>query len=474
MSKQPHDQDERPAPGAASQDADDQAGEASQAESGKGRSGGRRRRGGQGSQSRAGGAAQGQAAKAAESSTADKASDTPTSGAAASGGGASGGGASGKSTPAKPSAAKGGTGKAASGKASGGGQGGTPPGATQGGGGKTGPVALVLVVLLALVGLWLGWMGWQALNEQRERLAAAETELAELRSLGGLEARLSEQAEENRAALTGEVATLEGEFEAYRGEVNEALDRVLAELAREQSADEREWLHAEAAYLLRLANQRVQLERDPEGAAALLRTADARLNEADNPALLPVRRALASELAALEAVPRVDRTGLYLALDAQQQQLATLPLSQDVEELALEIGNSEAPSGGWREQLGRFAGELSSLVTVRQHDEALEALIAPDQEAYLRQNVRLLIEQAQLALLKEEEALYRASLDEAIALVEGYYATDREGVQSTLTRLAELREREVRPELPDISASQQALSRFIDSRFGGAGEADES
>ncbi|GEK46464.1 hypothetical protein HPA02_07470 [Bisbaumannia pacifica] len=468
MSKQPQDQDERQAPGAASQDAAEQASEASQAESGKGRSGGRRRRGGQGNLSRAGGTAQGQAAKASEA--ADTRTDSSTAGAA---------------TPDKPAATKAGAtkggadkphagGKAASGKASGGGQGGTPPGAPQRAGGKAGPIALVLVVVLALVGLVLGWMGWQTLEAQRERLAGAEAELAELRSLGDLEARLSEQAEERRAALSGEVASLEGEFETYRGEVNEALDRVLAELAQQQNADEREWLHAEAAYLLRLANQRVQLERDPQGAAALLRTADARLREADNPALLPVRRALAAELAALDAVPRVDRTGLYLALNAQQEQLATLPLSQDVEALALEIGNGEAPSGGWREQLGRFAGELRSLVTVRQHDEALEALIAPDQEAYLRQNVRLLIEQAQLALLKEEATLYRASLDEAIALVEDYYATDREAVQASLARLAELREQAVRPELPDISASQQALNRFIDSRFGGAEEADES
>ncbi|MDC8805176.1 uroporphyrinogen-III C-methyltransferase [Halomonas pacifica] len=468
MSKQPQDQDERQAPGAAPQDAAEQASEASQAESGKGRSGGRRRRGGQGNSSRAGGTAQGQAAKASEA--ADTRTDSSTAGAA---------------TPDKPAATKAGAtkggadkpsagGKAASGKASSGGQGGTPPGASQRAGGKAGPIALVLVVVLALVGLVLGWIGWQTLEAQRERLAGAEAELAELRSLGDLEARLSEQAEERRAALTGEVASLEGEFETYRGEVNEALDRVLAELAQQQNADEREWLHAEAAYLLRLANQRVQLERDPQGAAALLRTADARLREADNPALLPVRRALAAELAALDAVPRVDRTGLYLALNAQQEQLATLPLSQDVEALALEIGNGEAPSGGWREQLGRFAGELRSLVTVRQHDEALEALIAPDQEAYLRQNVRLLIEQAQLALLKEEATLYRASLDEAIALVEDYYATDREAVQASLARLAELREQAVRPELPDISASQQALNRFIDSRFGGAEEADES
>ncbi|WP_355661912.1 uroporphyrinogen-III C-methyltransferase [Halomonas salifodinae] len=471
MSKQPHDQDERPAPGAASQEPADQASGAAEQE--KGNRSGRRRRGGQGqsASTKAGAAASAPASGESEASSDKAGTSAPgksTSSKPASGGKSA---SQGSAAAGKPGSAKQGTGKAAAG---GGGQGGNPPTQGQGRGGKAGLIALVLVVLLALVGLWLGWMGWQALDEQRERLAAAEAEVAALQSLNDLEARLESRADESRAALDSALSGLEGDFRDYRGEVDEALDRVLAELAREQNADEREWLHAEAAYLLRLANQRVQLERDPEGAAALLRTADARLSEADNPALLPVRRALASELAALEAVPRVDRTGLYLALDAQQQQLATLPLAQDVEELALEIGNGGAPTGGWREQLGRFAGELTSLVTVRHHDQALEALIAPEQEAYLRQNVRLLLEQAQLALLKEEEALYRASLDKAITLVEGYYATDRDGVQNTLARLAELRERAIRPELPDISGSQQALNRFIDSRFGGAGEAGES
>ena len=59
-------------------------------------------------------------------------------------------------------------------------------------------------------------------------------------------------------------------------------------------------MFSEVEYLLRLANQRLQLERDVEGAAALLRTADARLEEANNPALVPVRRAIAEELAALK------------------------------------------------------------------------------------------------------------------------------------------------------------------------------
>ena len=240
---------------------------------------------------------------------------------------------------------------------------------------------------------------------------------------------------------------------------------MLDELSSEQETDERDWLHAEAAYLLRLANQRLQLERDVMGAAALLRTADDRLREADNPALVPVRREIASELAALEAVPRVDRTGLWMALDVQQRQIAGQPLSQEIEELAARSGIEEAPSGPWQQQLSRFGQELKDLVTIRHHDAELEALITPEQESYLRQSVRLVIEQSQLALLKEEQELFEASLDKALTLIEGYYDTSASGVQSAVERLRELQGAAIRPELPDISGSQQALATFIERRF---------
>lgn len=349
----------------------------------------------------------------------------------------------------------------------------TPGGGNGGSGQRLGLAALLLVIALAVVVALLGWWGWQRLEAQQQRLDQAD---ANAEAIADLESRFEDSESERQSALEEAQASLRDEFESYRGEVDDTLDRVLDELSSQQDTDEREWLHAEAAYLLRLANQRLQLERDVEGAAALLRTADERLREADNPALVPVRREIASELAELDSVPRVDRAGLYLAINAQQQQLAKLPLTQDIEEIAAQPGEDTPPSGGWQEQLGRFASELKDLVTVRRHDQELEALITPQQESYLRQNARLVLEQAQLALLREEPELYQASLDKAIELVRGYYATDRDGVETTLERLNELRDASIRPELPDISGSQQALATFIERRFesNGDGEGDDA
>ncbi|WP_295039334.1 uroporphyrinogen-III C-methyltransferase [Salinicola sp.] len=344
--------------------------------------------------------------------------------------------------------------------------GGQPPagsGATSGGGkrgtgGKLGLLALILVILLAIVVAFVGYRGWQKLQAQQAQLSQIGTNSTTLDQLESKVGELDQSRQQN-------LKMMRGEFDQYRQNLDNTLDKVLKELAQQQQADPREWLHAEAEYLLRLANQRLQLERDVKGAKALLKAADDRLREADNPALVPIRRAIQSELASLDSVPVIDRTGIYLALMAQQEQLARLPLKQDIEEIAAGKGDAQ-PSGGWRQQLATLGRELKDLVTVRRHDQPLEALITPQQESYLRQNVRLLLEQAQLALLKSEPELYQASLGKATELVEGYYATDNDGVAKSIDKLKSLRDNDVRPDLPDISESSQLLKRFIEQRFG--------
>ena len=458
MSKQPHEQEE--------QKASDGARSATSSDEASRSNGSGKRRSRRHDKSNQAGGARGEAAKP----TASQASiESPTSGEASEGASGS------KPADRKPAAGKNETPSTRTGKpqsGGGGAKGGTPnatgSGDGKGKGGKAGVVAIVLVILLAIAAVLFGWQAWQKLDAQQARLAELESRTSQAATTGDLnqlQSRFEEAESERQASLEEAVSSLEGKFSDYQGEVNETLDRVLAELSSEQQTDERDWLHAEAAYLLRLANQRLQLERDVQGAAALLRTADARLKEADNPALVPVRREIANELSGLEAVPQVDRTGLWLTLNAQQEQIAGRPLSQDIDEITASSSMEEAPTGSWQQQLSSFGQELKSLVTVRKHDEALEALISPEQESYLRQSVRLVIEQAQLALLKEDETLFEASLDKAITLIEGYYDTDDSGVQSVLARLRELKGKAVRPELPDISGSQQALATFIERRF---------
>lgn len=377
----------------------------------------------------------------------------------------------------KPSSTASASSTSTSTNASGGGSKETPPPATANqrgnGGGKGSGLAIALVVILAVALGLVAWQGWQRLENQQQRIdeLAQQTEgSATQQSVSDLEARLDSGEAERDDALQSTLGELREEFDSYRSDVDETLSQVLDQLSQEQDTDERDWLHAEAAYLLRLANQRLQLEGDVEGAAALLRTADARLVDADNPALTSVRREIASELSALDAVPQVDRTGIYLALNAQQERISGLRLSQEIEERAVTSSIEQPPTGTFQRQLARFGQELKDLVVIRHHDEAMEALITPEQESYLRQSLRLVLEQSQLALLNEEQELYEASLDKALELLNSYYDTTREEAQSVIARLQELQQAQVQPELPDISASQQELARFIENRYESRGQ----
>ena len=345
-----------------------------------------------------------------------------------------------------------------------------PPGQKHSGGsgGKGSGLAIVLVIILAIALTFVAWQGWQRLESQQQRIdeLAQQTEAsATQQAVSELESRIDSGEAEREEAVQSTMDELRDEFASYRSDVDETLGQVLDQLSQEQETDDRDWLHAEAAYLLRLANQRLQLEGDVDGAAALLRTADARLVDADNPALTTVRREIASELAALDAVPQVDRTGLYLALNAQQERISGLRLSQEIEERAVTSSIEQPPTGTFQRQLARFGEELKDLVVIRHHDEAMEALVTPEQESYLRQSLRLVLEQSQLALLNEEQELYEASIDKALELLNGYYDTSREEAQSVIARLQELQQAQVKPELPDISASQQELARFIENRY---------
>lgn len=329
---------------------------------------------------------------------------------------------------------------------------------------KGGRRSILLPILLVLLLLSLAALGFGAWLFEQQR-----NEMDQLRQdVNQVQQSSSQSTREISGALESRDQRL-GSLQSKLEENDQALSRVMEELTRSQQTDERQWQNAEIEYLLRMANQRLQLERDISGAQSLLETADQRLRQIDNPAQLPVRRAIASELSQLKSLPEVDQNGLFLTLSAMANQVDTLPLSQESEALAAQKDDGTLFTGGWREQLSRMGTQLKDLVTVRRHDEPLEALITPAQEGYLRQNVRLLLEQAQLGVMRSNEEIYRESLERAGTLITTYFRTEDSNVQRLREQLESLSQRNISPELPDISGSTEALNKLQNARRNGQG-----
>lgn len=377
-------------------------------------------------------------------------------------------------------------------------------------------LALLLVLALAAVGVWALLEAQQRESELRQRLqgvevgagrdlsaidqinstlqrqvelevAAARTTLRgewqdqveQLRERARQIAGQAEEAKRLQQDFSRRLASLEGELAAARQALDEKLATFDSQLARQRaqleqfSADDRDsWLLAEAQYLLRLANQRLIMTGDTEAAQALMRSADGILRELDDAGLLDVRRALASDIAAVRAVPSLDLEGTYLRLSALIEQAADLVIFE-LPELHEETAPVEAE--GWRDRLRlgyeKALSKLSAYVVFRRRDEPVEALMDPQWEGMVRQNLRMLLEQAQVAMLSGNQRLFRESLERARGWVGQFFHSDEQSARAMARELEALASTRISVDIPDASRTLQAMQAVMAGRAG-AGSAD--
>lgn len=355
------------------------------------------------------------------------------------------------------------------------------------------PKAAALAALLAVAALGVaGWLAWQqqllgqrlgeaagsqARIEEAERAAAASQR--EVEALRGDIETLRRQLEGRQRDAAGAEERLTGELTRLRESQARALDTLRDEMSawplrlsdledsiaglRGVSDDaRRRWLRAEAEYFLNIASTELTLTADVERASRALELADARLRQIDEPALNPVRGAIAREQAALAAVPRIDRAGISLRLAGLAAGVDALPLPEP----APGIFSAPRPTGpdeaapGLERAWATLREAVSAMVSVRRDDAPLTPQLAPGDVFFLRRNLELQLENARLALLQRESALYRDHLQTAIGWLEAWFDTADPAVAGMGEALAELAAIDVAPRLPTI---EESLRRLRDS-----------
>jgi uroporphyrin-3 C-methyltransferase len=211
--------------------------------------------------------------------------------------------------------------------------------------------------------------------------------------------------------------------------------------------------------LLLIANRRLQLARDASSALAALRAADHQLELLASPNLLPVRREIAKEIAQLETLERADIVGMSLRLGGAAERLDQLPLAADLRaqpQVAAAANENETGSGRsiWRDILG--------LVSVRHQDKVRRPLLAPEQQYFVRENLRLMLYGAQHALLQGNVATYKQNLDTAARWLHEYFDQESAVVDATQRELETLRATPIMNQLPDITGSLELLRKTAD------------
>ena len=238
-----------------------------------------------------------------------------------------------------------------------------------------------------------------------------------------------------------------------------AIEDSVASLAGISAGARQTFLLAEAEYYLQIANAQLQLANNPHLASLALGMADERVMQLSDPGLTDVRRAISDELAALEVMTKPDIEGATLTLASLARVVESLPLaSNEAEDDTAVEDNADQSSvdRAW----DSVKDAVSGLVKVTPPDQAKLALVSPDAEHFLRNNLAMQLQAARLALLRGEQAIFEQTLDDTSALLNRYFDTSSAQVTSAQLTLSEIRGSVFAIAAPDISESLRLLRQY--------------
>lgn len=318
----------------------------------------------------------------------------------------------------------------------------------------------ILVIVLVIAGAAFSAYLWnQNLAASRDLQVDVSAALARVEDQAAANRELQRSVDAQASAAAQQISELQQQLNAQKSELESQRQKLL----NLSTTDRSDWLLAEIEYLMRLANQRLLLSRDTGGAAQLLQAADEILRELDDSALYPVRRALASEVAALKAAGHIDIEGIYLKIDALAAQADNLRLFDRprLQEPATTVNTNADWQQKLQSGLANAWNKLKGYIQIRRNDDIYQPLLAPEHEQLLRQSLHLQFEQAQSALLAGNQALYSASLNKARDWLKQYYQLDSDGVAATTGAIDHLLTQPMTLQAPDISRSLRALKDYM-------------
>ncbi|MGD1235905.1 uroporphyrinogen-III C-methyltransferase [Klebsiella pneumoniae] len=324
-------------------------------------------------------------------------------------------------------------------------------------------LALSAIAIAIAIAAGIGLYGLN--KQQATRQNATTSELAS-------QVAALQKAQENQKS------ELEGVIKQQADQLNEAkhqqetlakqLDELQQKVAVISGSDAKTWLLAQADFLVKLAGRKLWSDQDVTTAAALLKSADASLADMNDPSLIGARRAITDDIATLSAVSQVDYDGMILKVNQLANQIDNLrladnndddsPMDADSDELSSSISE-------WRVNLQKsWQNFMDSFITVRRRDETAVPLLAPNQDIYLRENIRSRLLVAAQAVPRHQEETWKQSLDNVSTWVRAYYDTDDATTKAFLDEVDKLSQQSITMTVPETLQSQALLEKLMQAR----------
>ena len=340
-----------------------------------------------------------------------------------------------------------------------------------------------LLFLAAIIGAgyWV-WMQWQTQSQQQIDALAAQKTSMERQQVSMQQQRDSLDQQQNNIAqsiasnqlekgdlqqqnqtLQNSIQSLNEQLQLTKAQV-QTNQRNLADISGRRPAD---WLLAEADYLIRIAGRKLWLEHDVKTAIMMLQSADSRIQDLDDPSLLPLRTKLAEDLLALQQVNQVSTSSTAIAFGAMIKQVDSLPLAFFKRpESEVVDGTVTESINDWRANLARNWKEATkNFFSFKKVTTEIKPFMSEEQQWLVKEQLKFALMQAQVAVLQENSTLYQQALQTAFSLLIESYDTEKETVVQFTNGLSQLQITDFEKNYPEQFNVAPLLKDVIEHRL---------
>lgn len=339
------------------------------------------------------------------------------------------------------------------------------------------PMSIAVIVLAVLLAAQ-SWSTSKQIRNLREEVAKRLQKGDVSNAETGVLAR---NVQEGTKELQIKVGALEN-----RQSETQSQQLALEQLYNDLSKNRDEWALTEIEQVLSTASQQLQLAGNVPGALIALQNADRSLSRSDKPQFITIRRAIGRDMEKLKALPSVDSTGVALRLDAVIAQIDALPMLSDetpalpaapekpgkagakhVRDASGKLVGPPAPEpllqqvrDGFNTWSGDMWADVRQLIRIRRVDTPEALMLSPTQSYFLRENVKLRLLNARMALLSRNETAFRNDLIAAQDALAKYFDTRAKGTQTAQALLRQVQGSNLAIEMPTLSDSLTAVRNY--------------
>ena len=335
---------------------------------------------------------------------------------------------------------------------------------------KSGTGLSLLAILIALgVGGAGYYFGQQQVNEFQQKLTALEAQINNKTVVSApaqdvkFDTTQLAQLESANKATQDKIAQVEELINAKSHELvglQSQINKVSAQANAQQPTD---WLFSEADFLLNNALRKLVLDNDVDTAVSLLKLADETLAKVNNSQSAAIRSAINQDLKQLLSVAGVDQNAVMQKLSQLANTVDELPV------LDVNFGDDQNATklsdslSDWAENAEKSATSfLNHFIRISpKHGADRKELLAPNQDIYLRENIRLRLQLAIMAVPRQQNELYKQSLEAVASWIRSYFDTNAEVTQSFLKSVDELSEVSIYVDVPSQLQSLSMLDKYL-------------